>query len=135
MANIRQTNYHYCQTCGKQLQAYRCYNCHGNGTTKFLLLFSRACETCNGSGKLYQCPDQSFHSRASESKIFSDWMGIQPMVDNRMSKQKCWKCSGTGWVQKSVHIPRPTDILPRYPRVYKQMTVRCSSCNGSGWIE
>lgn len=134
MTSTRKTDYLSCQTCGKQLQARRCYDCQGNGTTRYLLFFGRTCETCNGSGILYECPDQILHSRALETKIFSEWMGIQPMVTKHDAKQKCWVCGGKGSVQKSVHIPRTTDVFPMYPRKYKIMKVPCSNCNGRGWI-
>lgn len=131
----KKADYSVCQKCGKQLQAYRCYNCKGKGRTQYLLLFSRACETCNGDGVLYRCPDQSNHMRTLETEIFSKWMGIQPMGNPSRPRQKCYVCGGKGWVRKSVHIPRPSDMLPGYPKLYKEMDVRCSNCNGRGWIE
>lgn len=135
MNTAKKTNNLICQKCGKQLQAYSCYNCKGNGKTQYLLFFSRVCETCNGDGVLYQCPDQSSHSRILEAEIFSRWAGIQSTDNRSESRQKCSVCRGAGWVRKSVHIPRQTDIFPGYPKLYKEMDVRCSNCNGRGWIE
>ena len=135
MNAARKTDYLICQKCGKQLQAASCYNCKGNGKTQYLLFFSRACEICNGEGVLYQCPDQSNHLRTLETEIFSKWAGIQSTGNKSGSRQKCFVCGGAGWVRKSVHIPRPTDRLPGYPKLYKEMDVRCSNCSGDGWIE
>lgn len=128
----KETDYSVCRKCGKQLQAYRCYNCKGNGRTQYLLWFSRICETCHGDGILYQCPDQSNHFRTLETEIFSKWAGIRSTDNKGGARQVCFVCSGTGWVRKSVHIPRPTDRLPGYPKLYREMDVRCSNCNGRG---
>jgi hypothetical protein len=50
-----------CPTCGKPLQLRNCLNCGGKGFTRILLLFKRTCETCQGSGKVYRCPDYMSH--------------------------------------------------------------------------
>ena len=135
MNTAKKTDYLICQKCGKQLQAYSCYNCKANGKTPYFLFFSRACETCNGKGVLYQCPDQFNHLKALETEIFSRWTGVQSTRNSSEPRQKCSVCRGTGWVRKSVHIPRPSDMLPGSPKLYKEMDVRCSNCNGRGWVE
>jgi len=124
-----------CQTCGKQLQAYLCSTCKGSGKTQYLLFFSRVCDTCGGSKILYHCPDQLNHLRTLETEIFARWTGVQSTGNEHKPRQKCWKCGSKRWVRQSVHIPRPTDILPGYPKLYKEMDVHCPLCNGRGWIE
>lgn len=124
-----------CQHCGKQLQPCNCYECGGKGTTKYLLLFSRTCQNCNGSGIIYKCPDGLEHLMAIQAKITSKLKGIKPFDTKPQSERKCWVCGGTGRMIKRKHIPRPTDLFPNYPRVYMEQSVRCTKCNGHGWLE
>lgn len=131
------TGKHYdslrCQECGKPLQPYRCGRCDGKGTTRYLLLFNRTCQICDGSGTLHRCPDELVHLRAIQAKVTSKLKGIKPIDIRRQSERKCQVCGGAGWVRRSIHIPRPTDVFPGYPRVYAEKRICCSNCNGRGW--
>jgi len=50
-----------CPRCKKSQYVTTCMACGGKSFHRQLWVIKRICATCNGIGKEYHCPDQSYH--------------------------------------------------------------------------
>jgi hypothetical protein len=68
-----------CPTCGQPLQRKKCSDCGGRGFERVLLFFKRTCSTCQGKGKVWQCPDEWDHVMAKYrvERPISTGIGLQ----------------------------------------------------------
>jgi DnaJ-class molecular chaperone len=135
-----------CHVCGKPVQRYRCGACDGSGRERFLLLFSRTCDTCHGSGQIWHCPDRLAHLEASLS-AFTQRRLNRPSPLGRRSilgspaatadRQPCWNCKGQGTIAGKKRVPNPQEFMraiPGFETIVVDGLVTCSVCQGRGWL-
>lgn len=136
-----------CGECGKPLAAFRCGECRGSGRRRFLLLWSRQCDTCGATGQIIRCPDAVAHARARVNRaIYSrrrpasrarNLTGLEAPQAKPPGARTCWNCDGAGTIPGKKQIPHPQEFmrsLPGYGMIWVDALINCGVCGGRGWL-
>lgn len=135
-----------CHVCGKPVQRYSCGACDGSGRQRFLLLFTRTCDTCHGSGEIWHCPDRRAHLEASLAQFAatrlspSSPLGRGSRLGASLApegRRQCWNCKGRGTIAGKKRIPNPKQYMraiPGYETIVVDGLVTCGVCKGRGWL-
>ena len=151
-----------CAECGKLLRAFACSECNGSGVRRFLLIFERPCDVCDGRGSIIRCPDALTHIRAkffpfrlgkppstfTDTKSRGLGTSAPPGAKSRLGRnvspgalsdylhpgtKPCPKCGGKGTIAKSA--PNP-NLGQRYFEGRPTITwyEKCAFCGGRGRV-